>query len=54
MPCQHCHISPIENGPYCRHCYDHVIQVPWVPDCPVCNDTGWAFRRTIPASALTW
>jgi hypothetical protein len=53
-PCQHCRIGPIENGPYCRHCHDHVVQVPWVPGCLVCNDTGWAFRRTVPASAVTW
>jgi hypothetical protein len=53
VPCQHCHIGPIANSPYCRYCHDHVIQVPWVPDCPICNDTGWAFRRTIPASSVT-
>ncbi len=50
VPCQHCHIGPIKNGPYS---HDHVIQVPWVPDCPVCNDTGWAFRHSIPASSIT-
>lgn len=47
QPCQHCGIAPVKGGPYNG---DDLMRVPWVPDCPVCNDTGWAFVRHIPAS----
>jgi hypothetical protein len=54
VSCQHCNIGPIKNGPYCDHCWDHVIRVPWVPDCTTCNDTGWEFSRTTHARSITW
>jgi hypothetical protein len=52
VPCQHCTIGPIKNGPYCPYCHGHVVQVPWVPDCTTCNDTGWAFKRHVPATSV--
>jgi hypothetical protein len=42
VPCQHCGIAPIRLGPYDG---DDLTRVPWVPDCPVCNDTGWMFSH---------
>ncbi len=51
QPCQHCGITPTKYGPYNG---DDLIRVPWVPDCTVCNDTGWAFVHHIPARDFGW
>jgi hypothetical protein len=51
VPCQHCGIMPTYHGPYHG---PTLIRVPWVPDCPACNDTGWAFTRHIPDSYDPW
>ena len=50
-PCQHCGILPARIGPYDG---DDLLRVPWVPDCPTCNDTGWAFVHHIPAGYQPW
>jgi len=42
VPCQHCGTAPVRLGPYDG---DDLTRVPWVPDCPVCNDTGWMFSH---------
>jgi hypothetical protein len=47
VPCQHCDIAPIKLGPYDDG--DDLTRVPWVPDCPVCNDTGWMFSHHVNA-----
>jgi len=47
VPCQQCDIGPIKGGPYLG---DDVLRVPWVPDCPLCNDTGWVFSHSRPAT----
>ena len=53
-PCHDCNIGPIKHSPYNPH-NDDLIQVPWVPDCATCNDTGWAFSHHIPAQdACFW
>ena len=52
VPCQHCDILPIKLGPYDG---DDPTRVPWVPDCPACNDTGWTFHNYIPIKeAFPW
>jgi hypothetical protein len=38
VPCRSCQIGPIKDGPRA---------VPWQPDCPACQDTGWTYKSTI-------
>ena len=46
--CQHCNIPPIKDGPYDLHDLDApALRVPWEPDCPACQDTGWVHARHI-------
>ena len=40
-----CGIPPAMLGPYDG---DDLLRVPWVPDCPACNDTGWVLKATVP------
>lgn len=43
VPCT-CGIGPVRIGPYDG---PELIRVPWIPDCPVCNDTGWRFSHRV-------
>jgi hypothetical protein len=43
VPCT-CGIGPVKIGPYDG---PDLTQIPWVPDCTQCSDTGWTFSHHI-------
>lgn len=43
VPCT-CGIGPVKIGPYDG---PELTRVPWIPDCPDCNDTGWKFSHHV-------